>query len=133
MVMSELLLNVTGVSKYFPGVQALDNVSLDIGHGEAHGLLGENGAGKSTLIKILSGAYKPDSGAIELDGQPIHPTSPHDAQTLGIVTIYQEFNLVPTLTIAENVFMGREPGEVGFVNWAKLRDCAAELTTKLGL
>jgi inositol transport system ATP-binding protein len=133
MGMSELLLKVIGMSKSFPGVQALDNVALDVGHSEVHGLLGENGAGKSTLIKILSGAYKPDSGIIELDGHPIHPANPHHAQTLGIVTIYQEFNLVPSLTIAENVFMGREPGQAGFVNWAELRDQTRVLTRRLGM
>lgn len=129
----EDLLNVSGVTKEFPGVLALKNVSLSVAKGEVHGLLGENGAGKSTLIKILSGAYKPDSGIIEFNGQTVRVENPHHAQKLGIVTIYQEFNLVPSLTIAENVFIGREPGAQGFVNWTKLRESTRELLDRLGI
>jgi ABC-type sugar transport system ATPase subunit len=131
--MANLLLRVTGVSKSFPGVKALDDVSLEILPGEIHGLLGENGAGKSTLIKILSGAYQPNEGRIELDGQPVKIDNPHHAQTLGIVTIYQEFNLVPHLTIAENVFIGREHGSRGFVNWGAMRRATKEYTDRIGI
>jgi inositol transport system ATP-binding protein len=127
------LLKLERISKQFPGVNALDNVSLQIAPGEIHGLLGENGAGKSTLIKIMSGAYQPDSGTIELDGQRVHLTNPHRAQALGIVTIYQEFNLVPSLTVAENVFIGREPGQRGFVDWAALRRETLSITDRLGI
>ena len=84
--------------------------SLEIWPGETHGLLGENGAGKSTLLKILSGAYRPDAGSIMLGGKPLELPTPLDAQKHGIVTIYQEFNLIPTMTVAENMFLGREPG-----------------------
>ena len=128
-----LLLKMTGISKHFPGVQALDNVSLEVAPGEIHGLLGENGAGKSTLLKILSGAYQPDAGSIELDGRPVRVNSPHHAQQLGIVTIYQEFNLVPSLTIAENVFIGREPGNAPFISWSALRDETQAITDRLGM
>lgn len=131
--MDDLLLRVTGVSKHFPGVQALDQVSLEIRKGEVHGLLGENGAGKSTLIKILAGAYQPDSGVIEIEGRQVHIANPHHAQELGIVTIYQEFNLVPSLSIAENVFIGREPGRGGLIDWGKLRRQTHEMLLSLGM
>jgi inositol transport system ATP-binding protein len=131
--MSEPLLRVAAVSKRFPGVQALDRVSLDVAPGEVHGLLGENGAGKSTLLKILSGAEQPDEGTITFAGKPIHLARPAEAQALGIVTIYQEFNLIPHLTVAENVFLGREPGRHGFIDWRALRRQTAELGERFGL
>jgi inositol transport system ATP-binding protein len=131
--MAEHLLKVTGISKSFPGVRALDHVSLEIAPGEIHGLLGENGAGKSTLIKILSGAYQPNEGTLVFDGQPIRIDNPHHAQQLGIVTIYQEFNLVPHLTIAENVFIGREPGGGGFVNWGEMQRQTKIYTDRIGI
>lgn len=132
--MDDFLLRMTGIDKQFPGVKALDDVSLEIRPGEIHGLLGENGAGKSTLMKILSGAYHPDAGTIELDGQVVTMDNPHHAQNLGVVTIYQEFNLVPSLTVAENIFIGREPGSSGFVSWRKLREQAHDLLVEnLGL
>ena len=107
------------ISKRFPGVQALDDVSFEVLPGEVHALLGENGAGKSTLLKILSGAQAPDSGTITFGGAVVSPKTPHDAQQLGIVTIYQEFTLAPNMTIAENVFIGREPGPRFFVELAQ--------------
>jgi inositol transport system ATP-binding protein len=131
--MHQFLLKLESISKEFPGVKALDNVSLEVAPGEIHGLLGENGAGKSTLIKIMSGAYQPDGGTMELDRQRLHLANPHQAQALGIVTIYQEFNLVPSLTIAENVFIGREPGQSGFVDWAALRRETLIVTERLGI
>jgi inositol transport system ATP-binding protein len=118
--MTEPLLRMTSIGKRFPGVQALDDAGLEVFPGEIHALLGENGAGKSTLIKILSGAQQPDSGTIELGGQKVTMTSPHDAQRRGIVTIYQEFTLAPNMTIAENVFIGREPGFGVLVDWPKM-------------
>src|SRR5262245_38847099 len=118
--MTEPLLRVTKISKGFPGVQALEDVDLEVGAGEIHALLGENGAGKSTLLKILSGAERPDTGEIHLAGEPLTLSHPHDAQRLGIVTIYQEFTLAPNMTIAENVFIGREPGPGFFVNWKEM-------------
>jgi ribose transport system ATP-binding protein len=102
-------LNLRGIVKHFPGVLALNDVGLDVHHGEVHALLGENGAGKSTLIKIISGVYQPDAGEILIDGRPVSIRNPHDAQALGISTIYQEFTLAPDMTVAENVFLGREP------------------------
>ncbi len=101
------LLRMQDVSKSFPGVQALDAVTLDVGHGEILGLIGENGAGKSTLMKILSGVYPMDSGAIHIDGEPVHIHNPHQGQQLGIAISYQEFHLLANLSVMENVFVGR--------------------------
>ena len=127
------ILRMTGVSKRFPGVRALENVHLEVGEAEIYALLGENGAGKSTLLKILSGAHKADAGEIELLGAPIAFTSPHEAQVAGIVTIYQEFTLAPDMSIAENVFVGREPGSRLFVSWRKLAARTKEITDRIGL
>lgn len=129
----DIILRMDHIDKSFPGVKALSDVSLTIKKGEVHGLLGENGAGKSTLMKILSGAYHPNAGTITLNGQPIEIHSPIQAQQLGIVTIYQEFTLVPSLTIAENVFMGREPGPPSMVSWGALRRQTAALMDRLGI
>jgi inositol transport system ATP-binding protein len=131
--MNEPLLRMSGISKRFPGVQALDDVTFEVAPGEIHALLGENGAGKSTLLKILSGAQQPDRGEIALAGAPISLASPHDAQRLGIVTIYQEFTLAPNMTVAENVFIGREPGVGPFVNWPRMAADTRAITDKLGL
>jgi ribose transport system ATP-binding protein len=102
------LLRLVGISKSFPGVHALDNVHMEVRKGEVHALLGENGAGKSTLMKILSGAYTKDKGEIYWEGKKVDIRKPKDSEELGIATIYQEFNLVPDLSIAENVWLGRE-------------------------
>ncbi len=131
--MIEPLLRMSGISKRFPGVQALDNVDFAVGPGEIHALLGENGAGKSTLLKILSGAQRPDSGTITFGGETVRPATPHDAQQLGIVTIYQEFSLAPNMSIAENVFIGREPGRRPFVNWRKMAAETQAIIQRLGL
>jgi inositol transport system ATP-binding protein len=131
--MSAPLLRVTGIAKLYPGVQALDDVSFDLRAGEIHGLLGENGAGKSTLLKILSGAERPDAGRIEVAGAELVLASPHDAQVLGIATIYQELNLLPNLTVAENVFMGREPGGRAFLSWRRLVAQTREVLERIGL
>jgi ABC-type sugar transport system ATPase subunit len=124
---------MAGVSKRFPGVKALENVHLEVGPAEIHALLGENGAGKSTLLKILSGAYGADAGAIDLFGEPVAFASPHDAQRAGIVTIYQEFTLAPEMTIAENVFIGREPGSRLFVSWRRLASETRAIAERIGL
>ena len=116
------ILKMTGVSKRFPGVQALEDVHLEVGQAEIHALLGENGAGKSTLLKVLSGAHSADAGEIELYGEPVAFATPHDAQRAGVVTIYQEFTLAPDMTIAENVFIGREPGSRLFISWRRLSE-----------
>src|SRR5215510_874579 len=102
-------LQLQAIVKRFPGVLALRGVGLDVRPGEVHALLGENGAGKSTLIKTISGVYQADEGEIRVDGRPVHIRNPHDAQALGISTIYQEFTLAPDMTVAENIFLGREP------------------------
>ena len=97
-----------GISKAFPGVRALDDVSLAIHAGEVHVLLGQNGAGKSTLMKALCGAYHPDRGEFLFLGKPVRIASPADARRLGIAVIFQEFSLVPYLDVAQNIFLGRE-------------------------
>src|SRR5437763_8424530 len=111
------VLEVTGIHKQFPGVKALSGAGLRLFPGEVHTLMGQNGAGKSTLIKVLTGVYQPDSGAIVLDGRTIHPRSTQDAQNLGISTVYQEVNLCPNLSVAENMFIGRYPRRWGMVDW----------------
>src|SRR5580658_2984649 len=127
------ILKMTGVSKRFPGVRALESVHLEVGPSEIHALLGENGAGKSTLLKVLSGAHSADAGSIELYGEPVVFATPHDAQRAGVVTIYQEFTLAPDMTIAENVFIGREPGSRLFVSWRRLAEETRAITDKIGL
>ncbi len=128
------LLTVTGLSKHFSGVRALDDVSLDVRAGEVLGLMGENGAGKSTLLKILSGAQPPTSGEIVFAGRPYRPDNPNEAKRAGIVTIYQELSLIPTLTVAENIFIGRAPtGPMGLVNWRRMNDEARDIVARVGL
>ncbi len=123
-----------GVTKAFPGVQALAGVDLDVRAGEVHALLGHNGAGKSTLIKVLTGAYARDAGSVALDGREVAFRSPHEAQSAGIATIYQEVNLIPYMTAPENIFVGREPvGRFGRVDWAAMRAQARTLLDGLGV
>ncbi len=122
-----------GVDKSFPGVHALKNVDLNVEAGDVLALLGENGAGKSTLIKVLGGAHRPDAGIIEIDGRPVEITSPQDSQRAGIGIIYQEFNLVPAMTVRENIFLGQEPGRVSFVPAGKERRRARELFDRIGV
>jgi len=107
------LLVMRNITKRFPGVVALSNVTFNLKQGEIHGIVGENGAGKSTLIKVLTGAESLESGEIFLSGKQIEPKSPHHAQLLGISTVYQEVNLCPHLTVAENIFIGRQPMKHG--------------------
>lgn len=127
-------LEVRGVCKAFPGVQALRDVDFVLLPGEIHGLVGENGAGKSTLIKILTGALPKDAGVMRVFGRPYEPRSPSDALRAGISAIYQEFNLVPHLTVAENLFLGREPRRAGgLVDWRRLNAMAEEILGRLGL
>jgi ribose transport system ATP-binding protein len=129
------LLQMRGISKAYPGVVALDNVDFEVRAGEVHALVGENGAGKSTLMKILAGAETRDRGEILIDGQPVTIDSPHAAMDLGINIIYQEFNLVPHLSAAENIFLGREPGTrlPGFIDFRKLYGDAQALMDSLGV
>ena len=104
--MAELALEMLNITKEFPGVVALDDVSFSCRMGEIHALVGENGAGKSTLMKILAGVYHPDRGEIRLKGQPVRLSNPSEAQRMGIGIIYQEFNLLPWLTVVENILLG---------------------------
>ena len=113
---AQALLQTQKLSKAFGSVQALANVDFNLYAGEVHAVLGENGAGKSTLIKLITGVYRRDGGSITLGGTAIEPRNPHEAQALGISTVYQEINLVPTLSVAENLFLGRQPMRWGFIN-----------------
>jgi len=125
------VLEVAGIHKTFPGVKALLDAGLRLFPGEVHTLMGQNGAGKSTLIKVLTGVYQPDSGSILLNGQTIRPRSTQDAQSLGISTVYQEVNLCPNLSVAENIFIGRYPRRFGMVDWRSMRRQAGELLQRL--
>ena len=122
-----------GITKRFPGVLALENASLRVGRGEVHALVGQNGAGKSTLIKILTGAYRRDSGTIIFDGVPVDFHSPQQAQANGVSTIYQEVNLVPFRSVSENIFMGREPRRWGLVDWRRMNADARAILGRFGL
>ena len=129
------LLEMRSISKRYPGVVALEDVSFTVRPGEVHALVGENGAGKSTLMKILAGAESRDAGEIFLNGEPIHVDNPHHALALGINVIYQEFNLVPHLSVAENIYLGREPAArvPGFINFRRLYGQAQETMDSLGV
>ncbi|GAB7109839.1 sugar ABC transporter ATP-binding protein [Streptomyces phaeofaciens JCM 4814] len=127
------LLTMSGITKSFPGVRALDGVDLEVQAGEVHCLLGQNGAGKSTLIKVLAGAHQPDSGEITWRGEPVTLRSPIAAMRLGIATIYQELDLIEGLSVAENVFLGHEPTSAGFVvRGSVARAATAQLLRRLG-
>ncbi|MFE2489505.1 sugar ABC transporter ATP-binding protein [Streptomyces mirabilis] len=127
------LLTMSGITKSFPGVRALDGVDLDVQAGEVHCLLGQNGAGKSTLIKVLAGAHQPDGGTIGWRGEPVTLRSPIAAMRLGIATIYQELDLVEGLSVAENVHLGHEPTAAGFVVRGKAAKAStAQLLRRLG-
>src|SRR5918911_4201194 len=121
------VLEMRHIRKTFPGVVALDDVDFDLRRGEVHILLGENGAGKSTLMKILSGAYQRSAGQIVFDGAEVEIKNPKHAQALGISTIYQEFNLIPHLSIGENIFLGREPERLGLIDRRAVNRRAAEV------
>lgn len=131
--MSSVVLRASGITKQFPGVLALNNVSFELLRGEVHGLMGENGAGKSTFIKILTGAYLKDRGVIEIDGKPVDFSTPSEAQVAGIAVIYQEFSQVNTLTVAENIFLGCGPKKGPFVDWRKMNEEADVLLRKFGV
>jgi simple sugar transport system ATP-binding protein len=121
------------ISKSFPGVRALKDVDFRLQPGEIHALLGENGAGKSTLIKVLTGVYRRDGGGILLGGRPVAPRSPLEAQTLGISTVYQEVNLIPHLSVAENIFLGRQPMRLGRIDWRRMNAQAEQVLRGLDL
>jgi len=132
--MAEFIVELRDISKSFGGVQALDGVTFRCRVGEVHTVVGQNGAGKSTLMKILAGVYPPDGGRMFFDGRPVQFASPHDAQAAGVSIIYQEFNLIPRLSVAANVFLGREPRHrLGVLDSAELNRKAVEVVQRLGV
>jgi simple sugar transport system ATP-binding protein len=128
-----VLLEMRGISKRFPGVQALDAVDFTLRRGEVHALMGENGAGKSTLIKVLTGVHPLDAGGILLEGQAVRPASPMQAEAMGISTVYQEVNLIPHLSVAENICLGRQPTSLGTIRWGAMARRAEAAMARLGL
>lgn len=130
---NSVVLDMKDVSKTFPGVKALQHVDFKLRKGEIHALMGENGAGKSTLIKVLTGVHDFESGKITMAGTDIVNKSPQDAQSHGISTVYQEVNLCPNLTVAENLFIGREPRKFGFIDWRTMNKKSAELLKDLDI
>ena len=133
MAMAETILRMTGIQKYFPGVHALDNAQLEVREGEVMALIGENGAGKSTLMKILTGVYTKDAGTIELFGKPVEIHGPRDAQAKGVCIVHQELNLMQHLTVAENIYIGREPTKGLLLDKAEQNRMTDELMKSLHL
>ena len=129
----DTLLQINGLSKSFPGVKALQDVDFTLRRGEIHALMGQNGAGKSTLIKVLTGLYKKDSGEMLMEGESFEFSSPEEAPKHGISTVYQEVNLIPSLSVAENIYLGRQPKRFGAIDWPTLNRKAEEAVKKLDL
>ncbi len=131
--MGDIVLTMKGISKNFPGVKALDTVDFTLRAGEIHALMGENGAGKSTLIKVLTGVHEFETGEIRVAGidHPIINHSPQESQKNGISTVYQEVNLCPNLSVAENIYIGREPRKAGFISWKEMNSRAQKLLDDL--
>src|SRR5258706_8267344 len=129
------LLEIRGLSKSFTGVQALSEVDLGVQAGEVHALIGENGAGKSTLIKILGGVFRPDAGEIRVDDKSVSFDSPQESKQAGIHALYQEFNLLPEATVAENIFLGSEPRHryLPLIDWRKLYSQTGDILDLIGL
>lgn len=125
------ILEIKKINKHFPGVRALSNVDFRLFKGEVHTIMGQNGAGKSTLVKVLTGVHKHDSGEMLLEGKSIRPDSPLAAQKLGISTVYQEINLCPNLSVAENIFVGRQPMKFGRIDWKELNRKAEQALSRL--
>ena len=126
------ILQMKNIHKSFPGVKALDNMSLEVKRGEVHGLLGANGAGKSTLMKVLSGIYKQDSGDIYFKGEKVNFTTPLEAHEKGIVIIHQELSLVPSLSVGENIMIGRLSGKDYNVDWKDINEKATHYLSQVG-
>ena len=127
------LLSMQSISKTFGGIAALTEASLEVEAGEVHALIGQNGAGKSTLIKVLTGYHRKTSGEVMFEGRPFEATSPRAAQDAGISTIYQEINLVPQRSVAENICLGREMRRFGLLDWAAMRAEARRLLARFNL
>ncbi|WP_220757738.1 ATP-binding cassette domain-containing protein, partial [Shewanella colwelliana] len=124
----------TGIEKSFPGVKALDGAQLNVYPGQVMALMGENGAGKSTMMKVMTGIYQADAGQITLNGEPVTFNGPRQSQAAGISIIHQELNLIDNLSIAENIFLGREPQKaLGFIDWTKMFDDADALLARLNV
>ena len=130
---NDFVLTMTGISKTFPGVNALENVDFALKRGEIHALVGENGAGKSTLIKVLTGVEHPDAGSIELEGKIVQVRSPQQSQEIGISTVYQEVNLCTNISVAENILLGHEPHRFGSIHWRKMNALASLAVKRLGV
>ena len=127
------ILTMKGITKVFPGVRALSGVDFRLFRGEVHAIMGQNGAGKSTLVKVLTGVHPQESGEILMEGRAIHPDSPLAAQKLGISTVYQEVNLCPNLSVAENIFAGRQPTRAGMIDWKTMSVRSQELLKRLNV
>ena len=132
-VLPEPIIGVDGLTKRFPGVVALDDLSFSLVPGEVHALVGENGAGKSTLVKVITGVYEADSGRVRYNGEPVNFRSPLEAQRAGISTIYQEVNLVPMMSVARNLFLNRETRRFGLIDFKAMKRQAREILHDLGL
>ncbi len=130
---NDFIVTMKGVSKTFPGVNALENVDFALKRGEIHALIGENGAGKSTLIKVLTGVEHPDAGVIEFDGEIIQVRSPQQSQEIGISTVYQEINLCTNISVAENIMLGHEPHRLGRIDWKKANTLAKQALKNLDI
>ncbi|MBE0479226.1 sugar ABC transporter ATP-binding protein, partial [Candidatus Aerophobetes bacterium] len=131
---TQIILKTKGITKIFPGVRALNKVDFSLLEGEIRALVGENGAGKTTLVKILSGAYQPDEGEIFLREKKVTIPDPHQAKSMGISVVYQELNLIPYMSVARNIMLGKEPHTlVGFVDYKKLANQAKKLMEALDL
>ena len=131
--MGEVILTMKGIDKTFPGVHALDHVDFEVRKGEVHALMGENGAGKSTLMKVLTGIYTKDSGTITYEGREVEFHNPKEAQEAGIVIVHQELNMMNHLTVAQNIFIGREYMKGGLIDDGRMNDEARKLFSQLGI
>ena len=129
----DVMLSMKNISITFPGVKALQHVDFTLRRGEIHALMGENGAGKSTLIKVLTGVHTRDEGTILLDGKEIDNRSPEEALQNGISTVYQEVNLCPNLSVAENIFVGHQPKKHFAIDWKRMNETAKEILANVGL
>src|SRR4051812_22431994 len=133
-VVTDRALEAAGILKTFPETVALDHVSLTLARGEVHALTGENGAGKSTLVKVLTGVHRPDAGRLRRDGERLRPTGPLDARRAGIMAVHQDDALIPSMSIARNLFAGAEPrGRLGLIDTARMHERATGILSRYGL